>query len=55
MLRRTRTARFPLLFAAAGALMSVIVLSSAQSEAHAQTQVPPDTLPGFEDHLNQDD
>jgi uncharacterized protein (TIGR03435 family) len=51
MPRRTRTTRFSLLIAAAvgHALMLAIVLSSsAQSEAHAQTQVPPDTPTSFE-------
>lgn len=50
MPRRTRTPRFSLLIAAAAghALLLAIVLSGAQSEAHAQTQVPPDTPTSFD-------
>lgn len=51
MPRRTRTTRFSLIVAAAlgHALTSAIVLSNnAQSEAHAQTQDPPDTPTSFE-------
>jgi uncharacterized protein (TIGR03435 family) len=50
MLRPTREARFSLLIAAAvgNALGAVIVLSSAQPEAYAQTQAPPDTPASFE-------
>jgi len=50
MPRRTRTPRFSLLIAAAvgHALLLAMVLSSAQSEADAQTQVPPDTPTSFD-------
>ena len=50
MPRRARTTRFSLLMAAAvcSALTWVIVLSIARSEAHAQTQVPPDTPTSFD-------
>jgi uncharacterized protein (TIGR03435 family) len=50
MPRRTPTTRFSLLTAEAVgyALTLAIVLSSAQSEAHAQTQVPPDRPPRFD-------
>jgi uncharacterized protein (TIGR03435 family) len=49
-MRRARTTRFSLLMAAAlcSALIWGIVLSSARSKAHAQTQVPPDTPASFE-------
>jgi uncharacterized protein (TIGR03435 family) len=50
MPRRTRMLRFSLLIAAAvaHALLLAIVLGSAQSEAHAQTQVAPDTPTSFD-------
>jgi uncharacterized protein (TIGR03435 family) len=50
MLRPARTTRFSLLLAAAvgNALVAVIVLRTAQPEAHAQTQVPSDTPASFE-------
>jgi SAM-dependent methyltransferase len=49
-MRRARTTRFSLLMAAAlcSALTWVIVLSSARSEAHAQTQVLPDAPTSFD-------
>jgi len=50
MLRQTRTTRFSLLVAAAVgiALVAVIVPSSGQSHAYAQTQAPPDTPTSFD-------
>lgn len=50
MLQRTRTTRFSLLIAAAvgDALISMIMLGTAQPEAHSQTQVQPDKLASFE-------
>jgi uncharacterized protein (TIGR03435 family) len=49
-MRRTRTTRFSLLIGAAvgNALVAVVVLGSGQSDAHAQAQLPPDILTGFE-------
>jgi uncharacterized protein (TIGR03435 family) len=50
MLRPTRATGFSILTAAAvgHALVAAIALSSAQSKAHAQTQVPTDTPTSFE-------